>query len=80
MPVIARDAFAAPDFIIEGENGLLLRKDDPEELALLMERCMTDAHMKEYVLSHMEQYRKEYSWDNIAEKMIDIISKDDYYG
>lgn len=79
LPCIGRDAYEMPYFIKEGENGYLLKDDNPEELSLLIKKLLNDERIKQNVLALKDVYIKEYSWDNVALKISNIIKKDNNY-
>ena len=73
MPVIARNVFAAPDFIIDGKNGFLIEKDDAEVLAKQMYDSLHNESIREYVKNDMSRVRDYYSWDKVAERINKVI-------
>lgn len=79
LPCIGRNVYEMPYFIKEGENGYLLHNDNPHELSLLIRKLINDKQIKQNVLSQRDEYIKEYSWDNVALKIANIIDKDTNY-
>lgn len=75
MPVIARNSFAAPDYITDGKNGFLIESDDVGLLAEKMYASLTDNTIKENVINGMGRIREYYSWDAVAERINDVIKK-----
>lgn len=75
LPCIGRNCYEMPYFIEEGKTGLLLKNEDANELAALMERLLKDEKMKENVKAKRDYYLKEYSWDSVALRMKEIIDK-----
>ena len=73
LPVIGRNAFEMPYIIENGKSGLLLQEDSYSELAILIERLLTDKRFKEYVREKRQYYLSEYSWDKVAERINNII-------
>ncbi len=78
MPVIARNSFAAPDFIEHGKNGILIDEDNPEKLALDMFDLLHNEEIKTYVRKQAKFYQNEYSWNAVAKRMYDVIIHDDF--
>lgn len=76
LPCIGRNCYEMPYFIQEGKTGLLLKNDDANELACLMERLLNDNTFQENVKLRREFYINEYSWDNVALRMKRVISGD----
>lgn len=70
LPCIGRDCYEMPYFIEDGVTGLLLRHEDPVELADLMERALTSEAMPREVASRREWYLREYSWDAVADRCL----------
>lgn len=73
LPCIGRDCYEMPYFIEEGKTGLLLKEDDANELASLMESLLKDKNMKENVRCRHDFYLKEYSWDSVAQRMKNVM-------
>lgn len=73
LPCIGRNCYEMPYFIEDGKTGYLLKKDDAEELAELMNKLLTDERILNNVKSRKEFYIKEYSWDSVALRMKKII-------
>lgn len=73
LPCIGRDCYEMPYFIEEGNTGLLLRHDDPHELATLMLTLLHDPAYQHRVSSLRPHYLQEYSWDAVAERMAKVI-------
>lgn len=78
VPCIARNLFSGPEIISDGVNGYLLEEDSAENLAELLRKALENVEMREYVSSHMMDYRHQYSWHTVVEKMARVISKDPY--
>ena len=74
MPVIARRAFATPDYIKDGENGLLIEEDNAETLAEKMYEVLTNDKIRDYVRNDMARIREYYSWDAVAERINNVIT------
>ena len=76
LPCIGRKEFAMKEFIQDGVNGYLVEDDNVDELAKKMEDLLKNEKIKEYVLSKRKDYIKEYSWDEVANRMITVIEND----
>lgn len=75
LPCIGRNAYEMKEFIKDGENGYLIENDNAEILALKMYELLNNTEIKENVISRREEYIKEYSWDNVANKIINKIKE-----
>lgn len=73
LPCIGRNRQEMPYFIKDGETGLLLKNDDPNELANLMLRTLHEKSFSENVLARREQYINDYSWDTVAKRIASVI-------
>ena len=73
MPVIARNTFAASDFIIDGKNGFMIEKDDAEILAEKMYNSLHDDKIREYINKDMFRIRDYYSWEAVAVRIKEVI-------
>lgn len=73
LPCIGRNCYEMPYFIQDGETGLLLKHDDPHELASLMLQVLHDDKYAKNVAAHHDQYLRDYSWDAVAERMAKVI-------
>ena len=73
IPCIGRNIQAMPEIITPGVNGYLLNNEDEEELAMLLVKVLEDDEMKNRVEKMSESYKEYYSWDRIAEDMIEVI-------
>ena len=77
LPCIARNEYAMKEFIIHGENGLLLDHEDPNELYTLMENMITNQDKYKCIVeAHRQDYYKQYTWDAVAEKIVKVIEND----
>ena len=73
LPCIGRNCYEMPYFIQEGETGLLLKNDDPKELASLILCILQNDNFAKNVANHQNQYLRDYSWDTVAVKMAKVI-------
>lgn len=78
LPIIGRDAFAMKDFVEHGKNGFLLKSESKEELAELMYGAITNLDMRRYVIENSTRYVKQYSWEAVVNRMLDVMQKDGY--
>lgn len=73
LPCIGRDCYEMPYFIKDGKTGLLLKKDEPQELASLMLQILNNESFSQNVISNRKQYIQEYSWSAVAERISKVI-------
>lgn len=74
LPCIGRKCCEMPYFIEEGTTGELVDTDDVDELVTKIEKILSSSKYKDRVLDNRDFYLKEYSWDNVAFKMANIIA------
>lgn len=74
LPCIGRKCCEMPYFIEEGTTGELVDTDDVDELVTKIEKILSSSKYKDRVLDNHDFYLKEYSWDNVAFKMANIIA------
>lgn len=74
VPCIARDDFAMPEMIRDGENGGLVRGDDVAELADKIVSVLTDDPIYEAVHREAPQVRAHFSWDRAGDEAISEIA------
>lgn len=75
LPCIGRDCYEMPYFIEEGKTGLLLKEDNPQELASLMKKTLQDDSFKKNVAARYDHYLEEYSWDAVARRMKEAMDE-----
>ena len=79
LPCIGKNICAMPEFIQHGKNGYLLERDDARELTGLMEQLLLDGQrMAAAVQSDRAYYLETYSWDAVARRIMDVLTRDGY--
>ena len=74
IPVIARNAFAMPEFIRHGDNGYLLSEHGTsDELASLIDATLGDMAMRARVIAQAPDVAAYYHWDRVAQDMHRIM-------
>ena len=79
LPCIGRSILSMNEIIRHGVNGYNIDKDDPEMLAKYMNDLLHDDEIRKYVEEHGPEWQKQYSWENVASKIAEIIGQDEYY-
>lgn len=75
LPCIGRNCYEMPYFIDESKTGLLLKKDDVNELANLMKTILSDNGFKNNIAEKHDYYINEYSWETVAKRMKEVMDK-----
>lgn len=73
LPCIGRNCYEMPYFIKNGDTGLLLKEDNPQELASLMYKGLHDNNMTNNVKDLRSEYLQDYSWSSVAERIAKVI-------
>lgn len=70
VPVVASPVGGIPDIVEHERTGLLCNPNDPDDIARQIVRAMTDAHLRERVISRASALVvQEYDWSVIAQRM-----------
>ncbi len=75
LPCIGRDAYEAPYFIEDGVTGRLLRDNNAETLAGMMDDLLSNETIKRNVRDRRDWYLREYSWDSVAVRVSRAIGE-----
>jgi glycosyltransferase involved in cell wall biosynthesis len=79
IPVIATPVGVAPEIICHGENGILVKPNNPDMLAGAVLWLSYDRHLRMKLSQNALKTAAKYSWDNIADQYIalyeDIIRR-----
>ena len=75
MPCIGRNCNEMPYIIKEGQNGYLINSDDVDELCSKMLLALDNDTMHKYLEQKRTEYIKEYSWENVVNKMKRVIDE-----
>ena len=75
LPCVGRNICAMPEIIDEGENGELITRDDPAELAeKIMSICGDKEKYARYSASAVQKAR-QFTWERTAEKMLQVMEQ-----
>jgi glycosyltransferase involved in cell wall biosynthesis len=69
-PVVASNGGGIPEIISDGENGVLVKPDDPDALAESILTLLRDGTLRNRLSHNALKTAANYSWDKIAEKYI----------
>ena len=75
LPCIGRRCYEMPYFIEEGKTGELIDTNSPSELADKIEKILNSESYRDNVRKKSDFYFNEYSWDNVATRIDQIIRK-----
>ena len=75
LPVIASDVGGIPDIVIDRKTGLLVPEKNPEALAAaIKELSENEALQKSLVLGAKEHIKRNFSWDAIIERQVELYN------
>ncbi len=70
IPVIATPVGGIPDFLVDGETGLLCEVGNPKSIAQKAEKLIKDGESRDYIVGRAKAMVKEkYQWDKVAAEM-----------
>jgi glycosyltransferase involved in cell wall biosynthesis len=73
LPVVGSAVGGIPDIIKDGETGLLARQKEPDSLAEKITKIFSDASLRRKLVENgYQMVEKNFSWDTISEKFIEI--------
>jgi glycosyltransferase involved in cell wall biosynthesis len=74
-PVISTSAGAMPEIVVDGETGLLVKPGDSEALAAAILHLLSNETLRKSMgEAGRRRVEKEFSWENVAESFLKIIS------
>ena len=68
-PVIATDVGGLKEIVIDGYNGLLVEKDNPEDLKDKILKLIYDEDLRKTLGKNGEEFSKKFSWKRCAESV-----------
>jgi len=74
VPVLARNAFAMPEYVRHGDNGMLIETDDADACAAALLQILTNDEMRIRVAEQSADVVAYYSWDRAADDIVRITS------
>ncbi len=75
IPVIATNVGGIPDFIRNGETGILIEPQDHEAIAQSVIKVFSDSNFSQNLVENAKRHLGKYDWDNIAQKIDQIYQK-----
>ncbi|ANP54564.1 phosphatidylinositol alpha-1,6-mannosyltransferase [Streptomyces griseochromogenes] len=74
LPVVAGDSGGAPDAVLDGETGWVVRGGEPAEAAERIVALLADAELRRRMGERGRQWVEEkWRWDLLAEKLRDLL-------
>lgn len=72
LPIVATKVGGLPEIIEDGENGFLVQPKNPQQIAERVLLFLNNSELAEQISKNNQQKAKEYSWENIAQRLEDI--------
>lgn len=72
-PVIATNHASIPEFIIDGENGFLVEKKSPQQIALSIEKLLQPECWKKMAMNARKSFEEKFSYEKYEEKIFDLF-------
>jgi glycosyltransferase involved in cell wall biosynthesis len=76
VPIVASDLPALREVLVDGENALLVRPDDPAALADGIERLLADPALARRLADRARRDARAYTWEARAAQLIDFLLAD----
>jgi len=76
-PVIASNVGGITDVVIDGYNGILVKDNDPEALAIAIKKLVQNKDLSKKLGENAKKSIDErFNWDKIVSKLINIYEAD----
>ena len=72
VPVVATRVGGIPEIIADGENGLLVDREDPEALAEAISRILADPELRRRLVAKGFETLTRFSWEKMADEVDDV--------
>lgn len=73
-PVIGSKSGGVPSAVLNGETGLLIKEDSPEELAIALERILTDQEYAEMLGGNgRKRVLQKANWDTLSRELFELL-------
>lgn len=74
-PVVANNSPGLQDSVVDGKTGFLVNNNDVKELADKVIKILQDKSLRENLSRNSVEWSKNFTWDDAAQKMLELISK-----
>jgi len=75
LVTIGTNVGGIPDFLIDANNGYVVRPDDPDELSRVLEKALEDSETNAFIRERAFVTADEYGWDAIARKYREVFNE-----
>ncbi|MEM3562501.1 MAG: glycosyltransferase family 4 protein [Candidatus Jordarchaeaceae archaeon] len=74
-PSIAYKTLGLQDAILDKQTGLLVKREDIEELAKTIDKILSDTKLRKKLANNATKWAKNFDWDKSSKKFLKIILK-----
>lgn len=75
VPVVATDNKGFKDMIQHGENGLLVKQEDPVDLAQGIVRVLKDKELEKRLIEKGSEMADQFSWSHVTDRILDFYNQ-----
>ncbi|MFZ0890607.1 MAG: glycosyltransferase family 4 protein [Candidatus Binataceae bacterium] len=75
VPVIGTKSGGTPEIVLDGETGLLIERNEPEELAAAIRTLLDDSELTARLRRRGAQLAAEYDWSKVAARYLELYSR-----
>jgi glycosyltransferase involved in cell wall biosynthesis len=75
VPVVATRAGGIPELVVDGENGLLVEREDPEGLAEALERLLRDQALARRLVEGGLETAGSFTWEKMAGEVDEVYAE-----
>lgn len=74
-PVIASRVGGIPEYLHDGDGGLLFESDNIEDLAAMMEQLITDSALRERMSRQGQAFARKFDWNILGRQYLDLYAE-----
>ncbi len=76
LPVVATKVGGIPEIVVDGETGLLIEPNNPQELAMAIEKLLDSPDLRQEMgKAGRKRVEEKFSWEKHIEQLIEIYQK-----
>ncbi len=73
-PIVATEVGGVTEIIKSGYNGLLVKSDNPDQLAVEINKVLSDESVRKKLSGHCLDFVDNFSWQQVAKRYIDLFA------
>lgn len=75
VPVVATRVGGVPEFVIDGEKGLLVPPESPDAMARALQHLLDDDALRQGLVANASKRVTEFRWTSIAGEYLDVYGR-----